>query len=455
MKKKYTYDKLLEKNARFLWNPFTQMKEYLQGEPIIIERGEGVKLIDVNGKEYYDGCSSMWLNPLGHNHPELNQAIKDQLQNIAHSTLLGSANIPSILLAEKLVKLSCNRLQKVFFSDSGAEAVEIALKIAYLYWKNKGNTQKSLFISLKNAYHGDTVGAVSVGGIDTFHSAFSSLLFETEKISYPYPYRYPGTPEACSQACIQELRTLLQEKAHRIAGLIVEPMVQGAGGMIVMPKGFLSNVEKLCRQYDVLLIADEVATGFGRTGELFACNHEGVEPDLMTVGKMLTGGYLPVAATLASDEIYNAFYGEAEKTFYHGHSYTGNQLGCAVALATLDLYEKHNLVSHVQKMCGEIQVELEELAQLPHVGEIRQLGFMIGIELVQDKETKEAFDASRSIGKKVCTQAEKLGLFTRPLDDTITFLPPLISTREELREMISILSQAIQEVTAPCVLEYS
>jgi adenosylmethionine-8-amino-7-oxononanoate aminotransferase len=230
-------------------------------------------------------------------------------------------------------------------------------------------------------------------------------------------------------------------------------MVQGAGGMIVMPKGFLSGVEKLCREYDVLLIADEVATGFGRTGELFACNHEGVQPDLMTVGKMLTGGYLPVAATLVSDEIYNAFYGEPEKTFYHGHSYTGNQLGCAVALKTLELYEEHNLISHVQEMCKQIQQDLDELAQLPHVGEIRQLGFMIGIELVQDKRTKEPFDSAELIGKKVCARAEKLGLFTRPLDDTVTFLPPLISNQEELKEMIHILSQAIQEVTAPCVVE--
>jgi adenosylmethionine-8-amino-7-oxononanoate transaminase len=431
------------------------MKEYLQDDPIIIERGQGVKLIDVNGKEYYDGCSSMWLNPLGHNHPELNKAIEHQLQHIAHSTLLGSANIPSILLAERLIKLSCDRLQKVFFSDSGAEAVEIALKIAFLYWKNRGYPEKELFVSLKNAYHGDTVGAVSVGGIEAFHSAFGSLLFETEKISYPYPYRYPGTAEACSHVCIQELRTLFQEKADRIAGLIVEPMVQGAGGIIVMPEGFLSRVEKLCREYDVLLIADEVATGFGRTGELFACNHEGVQPDLMAIGKMLTGGYLPVAATLISDEIYNVFYGEKEKTFYHGHSYTGNQLGCAVALATLDLYEKHNLVSHVKEMCNEIQVDLSELAQLPHVGEIRQLGFMIGIELVKDKETKEPFFPNESIGKKVCARAENLGLFTRPLDDTITFLPPLISTREELKEMIQILSHSIQEVTSSCVADYS
>lgn len=455
MKQHYTYDDLLEKNARFLWNPFTQMKEYLQEEPIIIERGMGVKLIDVNGKEYYDGCSSMWLNPLGHNHPELNSAITDQVQKIAHSTLLGSANIPSILLAEKLVKLTCDRLQKVFFSDSGAEAVEIALKIAYLYWKNKGNSQKELFISLKNAYHGDTVGAVSVGGIDIFHTAFNKLLFETEKISYPYPYRYPGTIQECQDACIKELRKLLQEKAHRIAGLILEPMVQGAGGMIVMPKGFLSAVEKLCREYDVLLIADEVATGFGRTGELFACDHEGIQPDLMAVGKMLTGGYLPVAATLASDKIYNAFYGSNEKTFYHGHSYTGNQLGCAVALKTLELYEQLNLVTHVQEKCAEIQEDLNQIAKLPHVGEIRQLGFMIGIELVRDKKTKEAFDITENIGKKVCARAEKLGLFTRPLDDTITFLPPLISTTIELKEMLQILSQAIQEVTSTCVVEYS
>ncbi|WP_442600832.1 adenosylmethionine--8-amino-7-oxononanoate transaminase [Paenibacillus sp. KN14-4R] len=445
----YTYEQLQEKNRRYLWNPFTQMKQYLEDEPLIIESGSGVKVKDVRGKEYYDANASVWLNPHGHNRQELNNAIIEQLGKIAHSTLLGSANVPAILLAERLVQLTPERLQKVFYSDSGAEAVEIGLKMAYLYWKHRGKPEKQTFLSMKNAYHGDTVGAVSVGGIDLFHQSFEKMLFPTEKVSYPYPYRYEGSQEECRDACLQELEDCFIQKSNQIAGLIIEPMVQGAGGLIMMPSGFLKQVEHLCRKYDVLLLADEVATGFGRTGKMFACEHEDVQPDIMMVGKKLTGGYLPVAATLTSDRIYDAFYGEHEegKTFYHGHSYTGNQLGCAVAIASLNLYEKDQVVEHVQQMSEVIKPLLKEIAELPHVGEVRQLGFMIGIELVANKSSRSAYGWSTAMGAKVCRRALDLGLLTRPLDHVITFLPPLVSSKEELREMLEIIRQAIQEVT--------
>ncbi|SEM92774.1 adenosylmethionine--8-amino-7-oxononanoate transaminase [Lihuaxuella thermophila] len=445
----YSYQELLEKNRRYLWNPFTQMKEYLQDEPLIIERGEGVKLIDVLGNEYYDGNASVWLNPHGHNRRELNEAIIEQLGKIAHSTLLGMANVPSILLAERLVQLAPENLDKVFFSDSGAEAVEIGLKMAFLYWKHRGRPEKQIFLSMKNAYHGDTVGAVSVGGMDLFHASFDKLLFQTEKVSYPYPYRFPGTKEECKEACLRELRERLEEKGDRIAGLIVEPMVQGAGGMIMMPEGYLAEVEKLCRRHDVLLLVDEVATGFGRTGKMFACEHEGVQPDIMMVGKKLTGGYLPVAATLTSDEVYDAFYGDHEevKTFFHGHSYTGNQLGCAVAIANLDLYEKERLVEYVAETSRLLADWLSEIGQLPHVGEVRQLGFMVGIELVRDKRTKEPYSWADKIGVRVCRRARELGLITRPLDHVITLMPPLAATPEDLKAMVRILHRAIREVT--------
>ncbi|SDY79703.1 adenosylmethionine--8-amino-7-oxononanoate transaminase [Thermoactinomyces sp. DSM 45892] len=443
------YQELLEKNQKYLWNPFTQMKEYLQDNPIIIERGQGVKLIDVRGNEYYDGNASVWLNVFGHNRKELNEAIQQQLEQIAHSTLLGMANVPSILLAEQLVQLAPDRLQKVFYSDSGAEAVEIGLKMAFLYWKHRGKPEKQTFLSMKNAYHGDTVGAVSVGGISTFHQAFNRLLFPTEKVSYPYPYRFPGTVEECKQSCLDELNQVLEDKSDQIAGLIVEPMVQGASGIIVMPDGFLSEVERLCRQYDVLLLVDEVATGFGRTGKMFACEHEGIQPDIMMVGKKLTGGYLPVAATLTSNEVYDAFYGDhAEgKTFFHGHSYTGNQLGCSVALASLKLYEREHVVEHVQEVSRLLSVWLKEFEMLSHVGDVRQLGLIVGIELVRDKERKEPYAFEEAIGVRVCRRAKELGLITRPLDSVITLIPPLITTKEELREMLTILYQAISEVT--------
>jgi adenosylmethionine-8-amino-7-oxononanoate transaminase len=444
-----TYEELLQKNQQYLWNPFTQMKKYLQEKPLIIERGKGVKLIDVQGKEYYDGNASVWLNVFGHNRKELNDALCKQLSQIAHSTLLGMSNVPAILLAERLVQITPNHVQKVFFSDSGAEAVEIALKMAFLYWKHRGNPEKQVFLSMNNAYHGDTVGAVSVGGIPTFHHAFDRLLFQTEKVPYPYPYRFPGTEQQCIETCLAELRKKLEEKADQIAGLIVEPMVQGASGIITAPKGYMAEVEKLCRKYEILLIADEVATGFGRTGKMFACEHEAIEPDILTVGKKLTGGYLPVAATLTSDEIYHAFYADyrEQKTFYHGHSYTGNQLGCAVALANLNLYEQENIIEHIQNTSEQVAQWLKEFYQLSHVGEVRQLGLMIGIELVKEKVSKKPYRSQEIIGQRVCNRAKELGLITRPLDSVITFLPPLIATKKELREMLYILYQAIQEVT--------
>ncbi|MFC7439877.1 adenosylmethionine--8-amino-7-oxononanoate transaminase [Laceyella putida] len=445
----WSYEELLEKNRRYLWNPFTQMKGYLEDEPLIIERGEGVKLYDVQGRAYYDGNASVWLNVHGHRHPKLNAAIRKQLDQIAHSTLLGMANVPAILLAERLVGLAPARLQKVFYSDSGAEAVEIGLKMAYQYWKHRGRPEKHVFISMKNAYHGDTVGAVSVGGMDLFHASFSHLLFPTLKVTYPYPYRFPGTVEACRQACLDELIGVLEEHGDTVAGLIVEPMVQGAGGMIMMPPGTLAEVANICRDYDVLLLIDEVATGFGRTGRMFACEHEGVEPDIMMVGKKLTGGYLPVAATLTSDEIYDAFYGELyeAKTFYHGHSYTGNQLGCAVALANLDLYEEERLLDHVQEASCRLAEWLEPLKALPHVGEVRQLGLMVGIELVKCKETKETYPWEDAIGAQVCRKAREMGLITRPLDHVVTFMPPLATPLADLQAMVEILERAIREGT--------
>jgi lysine---8-amino-7-oxononanoate aminotransferase len=443
------YHELLEKNRKYLWNPFTQMKEYLTEEPLIIERGEGVKLIDVQGRVYYDGNASMWLNVFGHQRKELNEAIHQQLEKIAHATLLGMANVPSLLLAERLVQLTPERLQKVFFSDSGAEAVEIGLKMAFLYWKHRGRPEKHIFLSMKEAYHGDTVGAVSVGGMDLFHTAFDRLLFSTEKVSYPYPYRFPGTAEECKETCLTELQQRLEEKADQIAGMIVEPMVQGASGIILMPAGYLTEVEKLCRQFDVLLLVDEVATGFGRTGKMFACEYEDIQPDFMMVGKKLTGGYLPVAATLTSDEIYDAFYGDPTelKTFFHGHSYTGNPLGCAVALANLDLYEQEQLITHVCDTSKELAQWLKKFALLTHVGEVRQLGLMVGIELVRDQKRKEPYSWEEAIGVRVCRRARQLGLVTRPLGAVITFLPPLIATKAELRHMVDILYQAIAEVT--------
>lgn len=443
------YEELLDQNRRYLWNPFTQMKGFLEDEPLILESGQGVKVRDVRGREYWDGNSSLWVNVHGHRVPELDAAIRAQLDRVAHTTLLGSSSIPALELAERLVALAPPGLAKVFFSDAGAAAVEIALKLAFAYWQRVGRPEKRLFLGMRNAYHGDTVGAISLGGIDVFHAQFGPLLFPTEKVSYPYAYRYDGSEAECAEACLAELRERLEVRGAEIACLAVEPLVQAAGGMICMPPGFLAEVGRLCREHEVLLLADEVATGFGRTGRMFACEHEGVSPDLMTVGKGLTGGYLPVAATLATDEIYDAFWGDHAdlRTFFHGHSYTGNQLGCAVALANLDLFERDGVVEGVARKSRVLAGLLAPCAELRHVGEVRRRGFLAGIELVADRATKEPFDWRLATGARVCRRARELGLITRPLGDVVTFVPPLASSEEELASMAELLHRALREAT--------
>jgi adenosylmethionine-8-amino-7-oxononanoate transaminase len=443
------YAGLLERNRRFLWNPFTQMKGYLESEPLIVERADGGRLVGVDGRSYYDGNSSMWLNVHGHGKAELDRAIAEQLERVAHSTLLGQASVPAIELAERLVGIVPDGLEKVFYSDSGAEAVEIALKMAIGYWRRIGRPEKRMLLSMQGAYHGDTVGAVSVGGIDLFHAEFEPLLFPTRRVSYPYPYRFEGTEAECAAACLAELEADLAAHAEGTAALIVEPIVQGAAGMIVMPPGFLRAVAELCRERDVLLIADEVATGFGRTGRMFACEHEDVHPDLLTAGKGITGGYLPLAATFVTDAIYDAFLGEHAdlRTFFHGHSYTGNQLACAVALASLDLFERDRVVERVRESAQLASPHLSRIAALPHVGEVRQKGLMVGIELVADRASKEPFDWTLATGASVCRRARELGMITRPLGDVVTFLPPLATEPEDLEAMLAILEQAVAEST--------
>ncbi|MFK2826107.1 adenosylmethionine--8-amino-7-oxononanoate transaminase [Bacillus sp. B190/17] len=430
--------RLYEISQKHMWLPFTQMKDYEEA-PLIIESGEGIRLKDIHGNEYLDGYSSLWLNVHGHRRQEIDEAIKAQLEKIAHSTLLGAANVPSIELAEKLIELSPERLMRVFYSDSGAESVEIAIKMAYQYWQNKGETEKKKFVTLSNGYHGDTVGAISVGSIDIYHRVYSALMFD----SYAVPF-----PSGDGKSSLTAMRTLFEEKHEQLAGLIVESMIQGAGGMHIMPPGYLKELERLCQEFHILLIVDEVATGFGRTGKMFAVEHEGVSPDIMTVAKGITGGYLPIAATLTTEEIYEAFYADFTemKTFFHGHSYTGNQLGCAAALANLAIFEKEGLVEQAARKAEYIQTILAELKELPHVGEIRQLGLMCGIDIVKDKETNEPFPFEERAAYRATLRMRELGMLTRPLGDVIVFMPPLAATYEELTKMGQIMKQAIKDI---------
>ncbi|KEO83069.1 adenosylmethionine--8-amino-7-oxononanoate transaminase [Tumebacillus flagellatus] len=447
----YEYQELAEKSRKHLWNSFTQMQGYNEDLPVIIESGDGVKLRDVTGREFYDGVSSIWLNVHGHNVPELNDAITAQLGKIAHSTILGMANVPAILVAERIANLTPPGLEKVFYSDSGATSVEIAIKMAFQYWQHRGRPEKQAFVTMNNAYHGDTIGAVSVGAIDLYHKAYSKLLFQSYRVEYPYCYRCPLGEElsTCAFACLQQVEQLLEEKSSEIAGFIIEPIVQGASGIITMPHGFLARLRELCTKHDVLMICDEVATGFGRTGKMFACEYDGVSPDIMCMGKGLTGGYLPVAATVTTDEVYDAFLGsyESAKTFFHGHSFAGNQLGCAAALANFELFEKNDLVRNVALKSEHAAAKLEKFRELKHVGDIRQRGLMIGIELVRDRETKEEYEFGDKIGLIVSRRACELGMIIRPLGNVVVFMPPLASTVEELDAMIDILYEAIADIT--------
>jgi len=436
-----------------LWHPFTQMKEWEQEEPVIIERGTGPYLIDTEGRRYLDGTSSIWVNLHGHRHPALDQAVREQLEKVAHSTLLGLSNPPAIKLARELVRLAPKGLTRVFYSDNGSTAVEVALKMAVQYWQQRKRRvgSKRMFVNLKFAYHGDTAGAMSVGNIELFHERFHPLLFPTVKVDAPYCYRCPLklTYPSCRLACIEPIERLLKSQHRDLAGFIIEPLVQAAAGMLTAPPGYLTRIRELCTEYNVLLIADEVATGFGRTGKMFACQHESVTPDLMAISKGLTGGYMPLAATLATEEIYQAFLGEYRewKTFFHGHSYTGNPLGCAVALANLEVFRQERTLKNLQPKIKALRRFLKPLAEHPHVGEIRQCGFMVGIELVKDQATREAYLLEERIGHRVALEARRRGLLLRPIGNVIILIPPLITTILDLKLMMQILEGSIMNTT--------
>lgn len=438
---------LKTKDFDYVWHPFTQMGLYSKSEPIIIEKGRGSYLYDINGKRYLDGYASLWVNVHGHNNKRLNKAIKKQLEKISHSTLLGSSNIPSIELAEKLVNITPNKLDKVFYSDTGSASVEIAIKMAYQYWKNIDKEKyknKNKFITLENGYHGDTIGAVSVGGIESFHKIFKDLIFENIQVQTPSLYKssYKNEDEMV-YAILNDIERILIERNDEIAGFILEPLIQGATGLYVHPRGFLKSVEQLCRKYNVLLICDEVAVGFGRTGELFACNHENVEPDIMCLGKAITGGYLPLAATLTTQKIYNAFLSDdhGKNTFFHGHTYTGNQIVCSVALENIRLFEKNKLLSHIKRTSKTLEKQLNVLKYHKNVGDVRGRGLMFGVELVEDKETKQPLDIK--IVEKMIDNCKENGLMIRNLENVITFVPVLSMSNNEIKKMVNIFRKVL------------
>lgn len=430
-------------DKNFVWHPFTQMKDWLDDKPLIIDRAEGCHLIDTDGHRYLDGVSSLWVNVHGHNHPLINAAIKEQLTRLDHSTFLGLSNTPAIKLAKKLVSIAPKGLEKVFYSDNGSTAVEVAIKMAYQYWQNTAEVKKIKMVHLANSYHGDTLGSVSVGGMDLFHKVYKNLTFPTVQLDFPDGYRNTDFEQVLNQ-----LEELFVSSSAEIAALIVEPLVQGASGMIVWPQGVLKRMKELCEKHNVFLIADEVATGFGRTGKMFACEHESVVPDFLCLAKGLTGGYLPLAATLTTKKVFDGFvfdYKE-QKTFFHGHTYTGNPLACAAALANLEVFCVEHTLAKLQPKIQILTEKLKTFENLSFVGSIRQKGFMAGIELVKDKESKEPFSWEEKIGVKVCQQARSRGVILRPLGNVIVLMPPLSISKRELDYLLQVTYWAIEKL---------
>jgi len=421
-------EQLDELDRQVLWHPFTQMAEW---SPLVIARGEGNFLIDTNGRRYLDGVSSLWCNVHGHRHPRLDRALRDQLERLPHSTFLGLSHEPGIRLAAELLEVAPPGLRRVFYSDSGSTAVEIALKQSFQYWQLRGRPSKQRFLRLGEAYHGDTLGAVGVGGIDVFHRIFGPLLVQSLPIPTP-----AGTDGA---AALHRLEEQLERRADEIAAFVFEPMIQGAAGMLVHPPGFLAKAVELCRRFDVHVILDEVATGFGRTGKMFASEHESVAPDFMCLAKGISGGYLPLAATLTTEEVYSAFLGTRSemKHFFHGHTYTANPLACAVGVESLRLLRDVTLANG-QARIPELAAALDRIAARPEVKEVRRCGLMIGIEL-------HPLDG-RFAGAEVCERVRDHGVILRPLGDVVVWMPPLSLRAEEVVLLEQATTRAIDEV---------
>jgi adenosylmethionine-8-amino-7-oxononanoate transaminase len=493
---------LAQLDHKFVWHPFTQMRDWLRHEPIVIVEGKGTVLRDVKGREYLDANASIWTNLHGHRHPKISAAIQRQLKKIAHSSALGFANEPASLLAARLIEITnanygpANqparkssivnpKLTKVFFGDDGSTALEVAVKLAYEYTRRtRGPKSRPRFLSLAGAYHGDTIGAVSLGHIDLFHKAYGGMLFKTDRVMAPYCYRCPfnrAKPERedarryrrCHWECIglvERKFAAQKKKGNPYGAFIFEPLMQGAAGMVPQPSGWLEQATEIARGNGALLVADEVMTALGRTGischvdddaiaaavkkpasaKLFATARVGITPDFLCVAKGLTGGYLPMAATLTTQKVFDAFLGEYEefKTFFHGHSFTGNQLGAAASLASLDILTSVACVRARAELQRQLRSELQSLWRLPAVGDIRQVGLVAGIELVKDWRTRKPFALRERAGIRVCDAMARRGVLTRPVGNVIVLIPPYCTTPAQLHQMVSALSESIAETVS-------
>jgi adenosylmethionine-8-amino-7-oxononanoate aminotransferase len=446
------HERLWQADHRHLWHPFTQMSDWLREEPLIVDGAEGPYLFDTLGNRYLDGVSSLWCNVHGHRVPEIDAAIRAQLDRVAHSTLLGLASTASIECAEEIARIVPEGLTRVFFSDAGATAVEIALKMAFQHHQLRGDRQRSEFVALRGGYHGDTVGAVSVGGIDLFHRIFKPLLFDVHHAPQPYCYRCPlaKTWPGCAMACADEVEKVFLARKGKIAALVLEPVMQGADGMIAQPPGYVRRMRELCDREGALLVCDEVATGFGRTGTMFAVEQEGVVPDVLTMAKGITGGYLPLAATVTTERVFESFLGpfDEKKTFFHGHTYAGNALACAAATASMRLLRDRKVIEGLAAKAAALSLALAPAARMEHVGEVRQRGLMVGIELVRERATKEEYAYGVRAGHQVILEARKMGAILRPLGNVVVLMPPLSLTERELGELAGIALASIERASA-------
>lgn len=431
---------LMERDRRVLWHPYTQMKDYEREDLLLVDRAEGLFLFDASGKRYYDTISSWWCILHGHNHPRIKQAIRAQMDRLEQVHLAGTTHEGAVLLAEWLVALTPENLSKVFYSDNGSTACEVALKMSFQFWRQTGELRRQKFVSLERGYHGDTIGTMSVGGVPGFHHPFEPLLFDSYRLPSPYCYRCPCDQKSggCSLACLAPLEVLLEKCGQEIAGIILEPLLQAAGGMVIYPTAYLQRMEELVKHHGIHMILDEVATGFGRTGRMFALEHAGIQPDFLCLSKGLTAGYLPMGATLTTDDVYQAFYDDYTKgkTFSHGHTYTGNPLAAAAGLASLDIFEEEGVLEKLQETITRLQGERERFRDLPYVGDVRGIGMVLAFELVEDRETKAAFPPASRVGWQVYRRGLKQGLVLRPLGDVVYLFLPLSVTVRELDDIL-------------------
>lgn len=441
---------LQEKDLKYIWHPCSQMKDYESFPSVIVDRAKGAYIYDIEGKSYLDAVSSWWVNLFGHSNERINNAVKKQLDNVEHVLFANFSHRPAVEFSERIVKITPKGLNKVFFADNGSSAIEIALKMSFHSHMIRGNKSKKRFVALSSAYHGETLGALSVGGLDLYNEVYKPMLLNTFRIKNPDCYRceYGKCRENCSAECFENMEKVILENHKEISAVIVEPIVQGAAGMKMYSPVYLKKLRKICTEYDIHIIADEIAVGFGRTGEMFACEHAGISPDFMVLSKGISGGYMGMSAVLTTDEVYNAFYADytEARTFIHSHTYSGNALACAAACEVLNIFQDQDILAKNKVKSDYMRALAESRAnENKYIGEYRQMGMIGAIELVKDKNTKESFDWKKRVGYDIYKKAMEKGVILRPIANVLYFMPPYIVENKDMDLMINTAFDCINE----------